>query len=262
LVFVLADNWNFYGGTSQYCEWIGAGTPISAGSGQQTCADFYSNPTLQGFYKSWVAAVVNRTNTLNGIAYKDDPTIMSWELVNEPSPSDPTYESWAHMMSAYVKSLDPHHLVTTGDTGFIDESPCDAGYNSCRFSSTLAMPDVDYATLHMYPAYSQPAATATACEPILEYFLQLGNGAGKPVVLEEFGLASSDPTQAAVYTAWTGDVEDAGGAGWSVWQLAGRSDDTSPPDQYMTGDEFVFYDDGSATPNALSAAAAQIEASQ
>jgi mannan endo-1,4-beta-mannosidase len=38
----------------------------------------------QRWFKDHIKAVVNRVNTISGITYKDDPTIMTWELTNEP----------------------------------------------------------------------------------------------------------------------------------------------------------------------------------
>ena len=40
-------------------------------------------PQIKQWYQDWVAHLLNRTNTITGIKYKDDPTIMSWELGNE-----------------------------------------------------------------------------------------------------------------------------------------------------------------------------------
>ena len=45
-----------------------------------------STPTrsIRGWYKDWISHVLNRVNPLTGVAYKDDPTVMAWELGNEP----------------------------------------------------------------------------------------------------------------------------------------------------------------------------------
>ena len=51
--------------------------------------DFYTDPTIIGWYKEWIAHVLERTNTLTGVRYKDDPTIAMWELGNEPRLVDP-----------------------------------------------------------------------------------------------------------------------------------------------------------------------------
>ena len=52
-------------------------------------------------------------------AYKNDPTIMSWNLINEPRCDKPNcsglVQAWIEKQAAYVKSVDPNHLVTVGE---------------------------------------------------------------------------------------------------------------------------------------------------
>ena len=39
----------------------------------------------------FLQTVLNRYNKFTGVYYKDDPTIMAWELINEPTcTSDPS----------------------------------------------------------------------------------------------------------------------------------------------------------------------------
>jgi mannan endo-1,4-beta-mannosidase len=41
---------------------------------------FYVDLQLKGYYKSYVAAVINHTNSVNGRAYRDDPAVLAWEV--------------------------------------------------------------------------------------------------------------------------------------------------------------------------------------
>ena len=50
----------------------------------RTRADFFSSPTCQQLYRGFFAALLSRVNTVTGVAYRDDPTIFAWELINEP----------------------------------------------------------------------------------------------------------------------------------------------------------------------------------
>ena len=61
----------------------------------------------------------------SGVVYKEDPTIFAWNLINEPrceswlvEGCEGRLQGWIEEMSAYVKLLDPNHLVTVGGEGF------------------------------------------------------------------------------------------------------------------------------------------------
>ena len=79
LILSFVNNYKDYGGRAQYVQW-------GRGAGQNIMSDddFYTNPTVKGYYKNHVKTVMTRVNSISGIAYKDDPTIFSWELINEP----------------------------------------------------------------------------------------------------------------------------------------------------------------------------------
>jgi mannan endo-1,4-beta-mannosidase len=72
VIIPLVNNWNDFGGMDQYVRWRGG----------QFHDDFYTDPLIRTWYEEWIAHLVNRVNVYTGVAYKDDPTIMKWELAN------------------------------------------------------------------------------------------------------------------------------------------------------------------------------------
>ncbi|KAI4999371.1 hypothetical protein ZWY2020_003960 [Hordeum vulgare] len=121
LILSLCNNWEDYGGKAQYVRW-GKEASVDLTSDD----DFFSDPTLKGYYKAFVEDVLSRINTITNEAYKDDPTILAWELINEPRcPSDPscdTLQAWIEEMASYVKSIDTVHLVKIGIEGYCGSS--------------------------------------------------------------------------------------------------------------------------------------------
>lgn len=95
-------------------------------------------------------AVLTRVNKITGVAYKDDPTIFAWELMNEPrcqsDLSGKTLQAWITEMAGYVKSVDPNHMLEIGLEGFYGESTV-----GTDFISNNLIPGIDFATIHSYP---------------------------------------------------------------------------------------------------------------
>jgi len=130
--------------------------------------DFYSDATIKGWYKQWISHLLNRVNTVTGVRYKDDPTIMMWELGNEPRcmlcSTDDIF-NWATTTSALVKSLDPDHMVTLGDEGMGLTGSGWLPYwltYGLDYWRNLQIETIDFGTFHMYP---------TNCESALEVSL-------------------------------------------------------------------------------------------
>ena len=46
--------------------------------------DFYSDPKTRALYKLNIWGLLRRVNPLTGLAPKDDPTIFSFNIINEP----------------------------------------------------------------------------------------------------------------------------------------------------------------------------------
>jgi mannan endo-1,4-beta-mannosidase len=189
-VMVLNNYWQWSGGMAQYVSWHER-TPIpyppeyGFDAFVAYAAKFYGYEGCQKWYQDHIKTIINRANPYTGLKYRDDPTIFSWELANEPRnyPAE-----WIDKTAVYIKSFDPNHLVTTGSEGSV-------GGN---FLQTHDGSDIDYATIHIWPQnwgwYDPvyPSTYATAETNARNYFRDHAANAamlGKPLVLEEFGLA-------------------------------------------------------------------------
>ncbi len=221
LIVTLVNYWGDYGGMPQYVSWCAPGSSRDA---------FYTNATCQQLYKNYVSHMLNRVNTLNGRRYKDDPTVFAWELANEPRSGDRTgtiLTQWVATMAAYIKSIDPAHMVTTGEEGFDTTS---AGYTpistynnqgwlfdggvGVSFTANTADPNIDFASIHLYPDAWNFGTTAGS-NWVADH-IKIARQLGKPLVLGEFGYVNSP---ASVYEGWLKTFEAEQGDGALIWQI-------------------------------------------
>ena len=87
-------------------------------------------------------------------------------------------------------------MVTLGDEGWLeptdtlipgnDGSYAYSGYEGVNFTRNLGISTLDYGTFHIYP--TQWGYNETWANTWIEQHNAIGKAAGKPVVLEEYGL--------------------------------------------------------------------------
>lgn len=236
------NNWNDFGGMDQYVAWRGG----------QYHDEFYTDPVIRGWYKDWIAHLLQRVNPLTGLAYKDDPTILVWELANEPrcqaygryptsgTCTTETLLAWADEMSRFVKSIDRKHLVSAGDEGFFCTPGATSAIEDCSTGvDTVALADLpamDVMSFHLYPdAWGQtdPAFGKTW----IERHIRAGKKIRERVMLGEFGILDK-ANRNKIYKEWTDTVLLNGGGGALYWMLAGKQDDGS---LYPDYDGFTVY---------------------
>jgi mannan endo-1,4-beta-mannosidase len=140
------------------------------------------------------------------LTHRDEPTILAWELMNEPNGLPQALrDEWIAQMSAFVKFVDPNHLVSSGLANV--QSRLEA----------LSIPTIDFATWHGYPLYY--SLTIPEFNSLITDFCNLGASQNKPVLMEEFAYARSNPGQAAAYSKWLQTLtDDRNCGGWLVWR--------------------------------------------
>lgn len=181
-VVTLNNFWEWSGGFGQINEWYN-------GSFSSYPTNFYSDKKLTDHLKDFIKVIVNRTNSISKIKYKDDATIMAWQLANEPRAGSCTdWEKWIDETSSLIKSLAPKQLVSIGNEGTI--TSCSSGGNSIK--------NVDYITFHAWAqnwGWYTPVSRdglehgIKLAKNYINDNIHLNENLQKPMVLEEFGLA-------------------------------------------------------------------------
>mgnify|MGYP003053186756 FL=1 len=201
-VLYLNNSWEWSGGYSVYLQWSGHGDAVvPAVDGwpayMEYVKQFPKSDSAKALFANHVNYIVSRTNRYNQIKYVDDPTIMSWQIGNEPRAfSDENKEPFARWMAdvaAQIKSLDPNHMVSSGSEGAWG---CEMDMN--LFEKIHADPNINYLNIHIWPynwswvkADSLKELLPCAKENTKKYIddhMVIARKYSKPIVLEEFGF--------------------------------------------------------------------------
>ena len=201
-VLYLNNSWEWSGGYSMYLQWSGHGKAVvPAVDGwpayMEYVKQFHQSDSAKALFANYVRNIVTRTNRYNQIKYVDDPTLMSWQIGNEPRAfSDENKEPFAQWMAdvaSLIKSLDPNHMVSSGSEGLWG---CENDIT--LFEKIHADANIDYLNIHVWPynwgwvkADSLMELLPQAKENTKKYsdeHMVVAKKYCKPVVLEEFGF--------------------------------------------------------------------------
>jgi hypothetical protein len=181
LIIPFVDQAKWWGGVGEYAAF--RGKPPQA---------FWTDRQVIDDFKATIRHLLSRKNVYTGIAYRDEPAILGWQTGNE---IDSTSE-WTREIAAYVKQLDPNHLVIEG--------------KSLRGVPVWSLddPNIDVITTHHYPwgedhDYVRPIRAAHA--------LTKGK---KAYVVGEFGFVETPHLVNAINAV----IED-GISGALLWSL-------------------------------------------
>lgn len=194
-VLFLNNAWEWSYGFADYLEAAGTGhQPRPAVEGyseyMKAMAAFSSNEKAIELNHNYIRNIVS--------TLKDHPAIFSWQICNEPRCfSDlpevrDAFVNYIHSTAALIKSIDPVHMVSTGNEG---QMGCESDMGLYERVNTCD--DIDYITIHIWPYNwswvredSVNDGMEEAIVKIGKYIddhLELAVRLGKPLVIEEFG---------------------------------------------------------------------------
>jgi hypothetical protein len=193
--------------THDFPAWGGVGQ--FAGFSGHAKADFYSNSTVKQNFKNLILDVLNRTNYYTGVQYKNDKTVLAWQLGNELEQSGAT-DTWSSEMASYIKSIDSNHLVMDGRDN--------------QFNGVINDANIDIMDGHYYGVWDNTTDLAA-----LARTARNATKNKKVLLISEFGLASTSSIQALM-----DEMINTGISGGFLWGLRGHHRDGG----------FRFHDEG------------------
>ncbi len=177
---------------------------------------FWTDSTVLGDVEEHIKALLDHVNVYTGVAYKDDPTILGWDLLNGGGSPTP----WTRQIAQYVRSLDGHHLILSG-------------------AANVGLAAVDACVSFVYPHWSLPLS-------FVQNWIAACRSAGKPYIVYEYGWDLTNfatrPSLSGFLATLLADPEIAGDAFWALeahadghgWLLIPA--DTSDPAIARTGE--------------------------
>ena len=184
---IVGDDAQAGGAGCVYLAWRGINVPNCSLTNMDP---FWTDPGAIADVERHISALLNHVNAYTHVAYKNDPTILGWDLLNGGGSPTP----WTRTISAYVRSIDHHHLILSG-------------------AANVALKTVDACVSFVYPHWSLPLS-------FVQRWIDACRSVGKPYIVYEYGWdVTNYPTRPALsgfLASLRADPEIAGDAFWAL----------------------------------------------
>jgi mannan endo-1,4-beta-mannosidase len=221
----LTNWWRDTGGVTQYLRWAGIqgadDDKQPFGINKETAMQFYTNETARRLYREHVEKIASRRNSVTGILYRDDPTIFGYELINEGQCLTGRWDerrAWVAEMSAYLKSLDPNHMIAPGIWGYRTAA------ERREWLKDHALATIDYCDVHNYPRddHDTFVDSPQALGEFVANRVAASAALNKPIVFGEFAMSLDGfkgTSQLDWYSAYFDHTARDGAGGAMFWIL-------------------------------------------
>jgi endo-1,4-beta-mannosidase len=151
LIVTLENYWADYGGVAARLRWENATGEAST---------FFTNDAAMSSYKNYVRYFITRANHYTNVVHAQDPTIMAWEVMNEPRYSghgddkkSKVLRSFMDDVGSLIKSIAPQQLISSG----IEGHGTKYGYGGNEGNDFVTIHQskyIDFCSVHLYPTAS------------------------------------------------------------------------------------------------------------
>jgi hypothetical protein len=212
--------------------------------------DFFADEQANQYFRNYVEHVLTHENHLTGVQYREDPTILLWEVGNEMEyHGDRRGESladWYDRSAAHIKSIDDTHLVSTGMHGATGETHADWNRRNAYVESHQSE-HIDACSFHNYPVSEWDGEVSADSQSSFETYLRehvrkAHDDVGKPAYVGELGVHVEPDTEYTVenrndyFETATRVADDTGLPGFAFWRpslpTAGANDITHDSSEY------------------------------
>ena len=151
---IVGDDARAGGSGCVYLRWRGISIPNCSLVNMEP---FWTDETVRADVEQHIDAVLNHVNRYTGVAYKNDPTILGWDLLNGGGSPRP----WTRAIVKHLRTIDRRHLVFS------------SGGNA-------SITGVDVCVAFVYPHWKQPLS-------LRREEMKACKSARKPFVAYEYG---------------------------------------------------------------------------